>query len=267
MVAESDRIRALPIQLLGNIRRDADSAGAILSIDDREKGLVHLQQAWQAFLHGRPTRLADDVSQKQNLVKQTPERIADSDSSMIRFRPPIAQAKSDYHMPNMKFAPIVLTLSLVAAAIAIESPAEVKAAIQKQMSAYANAIKAKNIVQVESVIKANFTADFKDTDTRGTIRNREQTIQAMRANVSALKTVNNVKLTIDSIKLAGDKATTTEHFILDATMTNPTDMKKTSVLKVDSSWTGSYVKKGGKWLCVSSRAIKETVTVDGKKMG
>ncbi|MCC7231249.1 MAG: nuclear transport factor 2 family protein [Fimbriimonadaceae bacterium] len=167
----------------------------------------------------------------------------------------------------MKFAPIVLTLGLVAAAIAIESPAEVRAAIQKQLLIYTNAIKAKNLTQVESVIKANFTADFKDTDTRGTIRNREQTIQAMRANVSALKTVNNVKLTIDSIKLTGDKATTTEHFILDATMTNPTDMKKTAVLKVDSSWTGSYVKKGGKWFCIASKAIKETVTVDGKKLG
>lgn len=264
MVAESNRISALPIQFFGNIWCDADSTRAILPVDDREEGLVHLQQAGQTFLNGCPTWLADDISQKQNLIKQTPERIADSDSSLIRFRPPTAQAKSDYHMPNMKFAPIVLTLGLVAAAIALESPAEVKAAIQKQMSAYANAIKVKNIVQVESVIKANFTADFKDTDTKGTIRNREQTIQAMRANVSSLKTVNNVKLTIDSIKLTGDKATTTEHFILDATMTNPADMKKTAVLKVDSTWTGSYVQKGGKWLCISSKAIKETVTIDGK---
>ena len=49
-------------------------------------------------------------------------------------------------------------------------------------------------------------------------------------------------------------------------MPNMQDAKKTSVLKVDSQWTGTYVKKGGKWLCTSSHTTKETVTIDGQRM-
>jgi hypothetical protein len=148
---------------------------------------------------------------------------------------------------------------------AIDDPAAVRASIQKEMNGYVAAMKKKDTKLVEKFILANFSADFKDTDSRGNVRTREQTLELMKANIAQLKSIDKMDFKITSIKVAGDKATTSEHMVLEATV--PGEGAKTSKLSVDSTWTGSYVKKGAKWLCTASKTIKEKVLLDGKPIG
>lgn len=164
-----------------------------------------------------------------------------------------------------KFA--LVGLALFALAPAAQDVNAVKATIQKEMAGYVNAMKKRDGKLVEKFILANFTQDFKDTDMRGQSRNRNQTIEAVHANISMLKSVKSMSLTITSIKVNGNRATTTEQMVLDATISGIADRTKTSTLKVDSTWTGTYVKTGSKWLCNSSKTVKEKVVIDGKPIG
>lgn len=158
----------------------------------------------------------------------------------------------------------VALLAAGAISFAIQDANAVKAAIQKEMVGYVNAMKKRDAKLVEKFILANFSQDFKDTDMRGQTRTRNQTIEAVHANIAMLKSVKSMTLKITAIKVNGNKATTTENMILDATIAGIADPKKTSTLKVDSTWTGSYVKTGAKWLCTSSKTVKEKVMIDGK---
>lgn len=161
-----------------------------------------------------------------------------------------------------KFA--LATLALISISAAADSPAQVKAAIGKQMANYVTALRARDMAKVESIIRANFAPEFKDISSDGKVRNLEQTITQMRMNVSILKSVKSASLVITGVKVAGDKATTSEVFKLDATIGLPNDQKPHS-LKVDSTWTGTYAKKNGRWWCTSSKTTKENALIDGKK--
>ncbi|MBC8064179.1 MAG: nuclear transport factor 2 family protein [Chlorobia bacterium] len=166
----------------------------------------------------------------------------------------------------MKIRLVLLGLAVFALAPAIQNPDVVKAAIQKEMTGYAAALKKKDGALVEKIILANFSPEFKDTDMKGTIRNRQQTIDAMKQNIGMLQSVKSIRLDIVSLKLVGGKAMTTEHMVMDATIPPIGAGAKNSSLKVDSTWNGTYVKKGDKWWCVSSKGTKETVLIDGKKI-
>ncbi len=158
----------------------------------------------------------------------------------------------------------VALLAAGAVAFAFQDANTVKAAIQKEMAGYVAAMKKRDAKGVEKFILANFSQDFKDTDMNGQSRSRNQTIEAVHANISMLKSVKSMTLQITSIKVNGNKATTTENMVLDATITGIADRTKTSTLKVDSTWTGTYVKTGNKWLCNTSKTTKEKVWIDGK---
>ena len=161
---------------------------------------------------------------------------------------------------------VFLGLAVFALAPAIQSPNAVKTAIQREMNGYAAALKKKDHASVEKFILANFAPEFKDTDTKGTTRNRQQTIEAMKTNMGMLQSVKSIRLDVVTLKLAGTKATTTEHMVMDAMIGPMAQGAKPSTLRVDSSWNGTYVKKGNKWWCISSKATKETVLIDGKKI-
>lgn len=121
----------------------------------------------------------------------------------------------------MKLKLVAVATCLFAIASAADTPAQVKVAIGNQMSAYIAALKARDVKKVESVIRANFATDFKDIGPTGQVKNLQQTIDTMRMNVSALKSVKAASLTIDRVKVDGNKATTTEVFHLDAILQIP----------------------------------------------
>jgi hypothetical protein len=158
----------------------------------------------------------------------------------------------------------LMALTLCAA---IDDPNAVKAAIQKEMNGYVAATKKKDGATVVKFILANFSPDFKDTDMKGNVRTRQQTIDAMKGNMASLKSVEVMKLDITSIKVTGNKATTTEHMVMAATLNPFQEGSKPAKLNVDSTWVGSYVKKGAKWWCTSSKTVKEKVLLDGKPIG
>jgi len=166
---------------------------------------------------------------------------------------------------RIRYALGIAILAMSVLTNAIDDPAAVRASIQKEMNGYVAAMKKKDSKLVEKIILANFAPEFKDTDSRGMVRTRDETLKVMKDNIAQLKSVDKMTFNITSIKLAGDKATTSEHMILEATV--PGEGAKTSKLSVDSTWTGSYVKKGAKWLCTASKTITEKVLLDGKPVG
>jgi hypothetical protein len=165
----------------------------------------------------------------------------------------------------MKLKLTIAAFALLAIAVAADSPAQVKSSIGKQMAGYITALRAKDLVKVEAVIRANFAPEFKDVGLHGKTMNLEQTIAQTKSNISTLKSVQQASLEITSIKVAGNKATTNEVFKLAATLQDPNDPKKTHTLKVDSAWTGTYTKRNGRWWCVHSKSTRENVLFDGKK--
>ncbi|ODU52784.1 hypothetical protein ABT09_02440 [bacterium SCN 57-13] len=155
---------------------------------------------------------------------------------------------------------------LAVCAFAFDDAAKAKAQIQTEMSKYATAIKKKDAAGLEKIIKANFSEDFKDTDSKGNVRNREQTIQAMKQNITMLKTVKSVSVKVEKLTIKGGTATSNEHMVMKAVIAGP-DPKQTATLDVDSSWVSTYVKKGAKWICTASKGGKEKVLINGKPIG
>jgi hypothetical protein len=164
----------------------------------------------------------------------------------------------------MKLKSTIAVLAAMAFAAAADTPAQAKAAIEKQMGGYVAALKARDVKKVEAIIRANFAPDFKDIGMDGQARTLDDTVAQMKMNVSMLKSVKSASLAIKSVKVAGNTATTVEAFKLDAVIAIPNDPKP-HTLKVDSIWSGSYAKKNGRWWCLSSKTTKESVSVDGKK--
>lgn len=161
---------------------------------------------------------------------------------------------------------VALAAALFALAPAAQDANAVKAAIQMEMNGYVAAMKRKDGAAVEKFVIANFDKTFKDTDITGKTRTRTEVIKLMKENLSMLKSVRTMSIKIESIKLVGGKALTTERMLLDATIVPMNPNAKTSTLKVDSTWSGVYVLKGNKWMCVTSKTTKEKVLIDGKPM-
>ena len=132
------------------------------------------------------------------------------------------------------------------------------------MNGYMEAMKTKDPAKVEAIIKANFTPEFKDIDTKGKVMTRDQTIATMKQNISSIKSFKSLKLTVGNVKVKGNQATTVEHLVIKGTLADPGN-GKTMTIDVDATWNGTYVKKGGKWMCTSSKATKESVLIDGKE--
>ncbi len=167
----------------------------------------------------------------------------------------------------MKARFALLGLFVFALASAGQDPAAVKSAIQKEMNGYVAAMKKRDVKAVEKFIMDNFAQEFRDTDLKGVTRTRQQTVEAVRQNISMLKTVKAMSIEIKSIKMVGGKAITSEQMVLDATINGMSPDKPTSTLKVDSMWQGTYEKRGAKWICTLSKTVKEKVMIDGKPIG
>jgi len=155
-------------------------------------------------------------------------------------------------------------VAIAALAPAVQDANAVKAQIQKEMNGYVAAMKKRDTKQMEKFVLANFDPSFKDTSMDGTTRNRQETIKVMKENIAMLRSVKAMSVKIVSIKVVGNKATTTEEMTLDALIAPMAPNLKASTLKVDSTWMGTYVKKGAKWLCTASKSTKEKVLIDGK---
>src|SRR5262249_34824205 len=66
VVAERDRVDAGGKQRARGLRRDPESAGDVLAVDDHERRLVALAQLWQALLQRAPANPADEVADEQD---------------------------------------------------------------------------------------------------------------------------------------------------------------------------------------------------------
>ena len=154
---------------------------------------------------------------------------------------------------------------LCSIAFAADSPAQVRAAVQREMNGYIQAMKKRDLAAIEKIILANFAPEFKDTDIKGKSSSRDETIKAMKQNVASFKSISNASLNIVKMAVNGDKATSSEVFKLDGVVAGAGN-GKTAKISLDLAWTGTYVKRNGKWLCVASKSTKERVLVNGKPL-
>ena len=67
VVAERHDVGAGGEELVGELRRDPDSVGDVLAVDDREVGVVALPQRRQVLLHGAAAGGADDVGEEEDV--------------------------------------------------------------------------------------------------------------------------------------------------------------------------------------------------------
>src|SRR5262249_40059211 len=125
--------------------------------------------------------------------------------------------------PSMRLRfPLALALgALFVLTTAADDPNTVKAGLQKEINRYVAAMKKKDFPAVKAVILANFTSDFKETDPQGTVRTREQVLDVLKQNLQQLKEINSLTYTINSLKLAGKDASTTEKMVLEGTVPDP----------------------------------------------
>ena len=67
MVAERDHVGAGGQQLVGDLRRDAESVGGVLTVDDAEVDVELLAQGWQALFDRAAAWPAVDVGYEEKL--------------------------------------------------------------------------------------------------------------------------------------------------------------------------------------------------------
>ena len=67
MVAECDRVRAGLEHLVGELRRDPDTVGEVLAVEDAEVGAQLRLERREPFFHRTSAGHADDVSNKEDL--------------------------------------------------------------------------------------------------------------------------------------------------------------------------------------------------------
>jgi hypothetical protein len=71
VVAEGDHVGTGREQLVGELARDSGAVGRVLSVDDREVGVVLLAQGAEVLLDGAASRDAEDVREEEDLQRDT----------------------------------------------------------------------------------------------------------------------------------------------------------------------------------------------------
>ena len=64
VITQRDRISARLIEFFGNLRRNANPTGRVLSVDHNKEGLVVIDEAGKALSHDGATGFANHVAQK-----------------------------------------------------------------------------------------------------------------------------------------------------------------------------------------------------------
>jgi hypothetical protein len=66
VVARGKDVDAHEKELVGDVRRNAETAGSVLAVRDNEIGLVGIGQAFEVLPDELPARLADDVADEED---------------------------------------------------------------------------------------------------------------------------------------------------------------------------------------------------------
>jgi hypothetical protein len=72
MIAGGEYVRAEVEQLLSNLRRNSESPGSILSVDDDQLDIVSLNHVLDVLAHDPAPRAAEDVANEKDLQAVVP---------------------------------------------------------------------------------------------------------------------------------------------------------------------------------------------------
>ena len=169
----------------------------------------------------------------------------------------------------MKIARTITAICLMTCALwsQADEAQKLRKEIQGGMNAYCAADMKKDFAGAEKAMKSHFSpkATIKSSD--GRTRSYKEWTAEMKAQMAMLKSVSKMEMKIKDVKVNGNKATSSETFMMVATIPSMSDPKKTSKLEVTGSSTSNYEKVNGKWLVVSSTDTNQKVLIDGKPMG
>lgn len=167
---------------------------------------------------------------------------------------------------------LVMKLTILAVMIATAAPtvfagdsaSALKKELQKGMNSYAAAFKKMDVAAVEKIIRKYFAPDFYQTDANGNKSTLEDWINQTKQHMKMTKKVESIAVTVHTLKLSGDSASTTESMKAALIIVNPNDPSKTARLSVDANWQAIYKKVNGKWMAMSAKATGEKFLLNGK---
>jgi hypothetical protein len=123
------------------------------------------------------------------------------------------------------------------------------------------AMKAKDLKQVEAIMKAGVTSDFKYVE-GGKAQDFKTFIGNLNGSLAMMEKIDKVSSRILSLKQKGDKATVKLEHAIAGTMKTPDDKIHTT------SWTGTFTeefrKVGGKWKSYKMVPTGQKYLMDGK---
>lgn len=167
-------------------------------------------------------------------------------------------------MTNKWKLAIALGLTSCASLVLADEAANLQRAMQDGMNKYCAAVMKGDKAGANKIIMGAFAPNCKFTGMDGKTMNLKQWMAAMDMNMKSMKSITKMKLTCSNIKVSGNKATGNESFMMEGTMPNMKDPKKTSKMMVMGTSTSTYEKMGGKWMVVTSKDTSQKMMVDGK---
>ena len=161
---------------------------------------------------------------------------------------------------------LLLSLLITAATAAslTQDEAAVKKYIQGGMDEYSAMFKKKDAAGVERVIRKYFASSYFEVDPKGNKTTVQDVIDHTKMNIGMTKSVESFSVTVKSVKLSGNTATTSESMRGVLVIVSPMDPKKTAKLGIDSTWTTTYTKTGNKWMATQGKILTQKMTLNGK---
>lgn len=159
---------------------------------------------------------------------------------------------------------LMAVFALATVALADEA-ATLKKWMQDGMNATAKAVMKKDMASAEKQIRASFAKDYKGTDSQGRTVSLEEWLKEMKTQVSMTKRIDKMNLSVKSIKVTGNKATSEEATEIVMVMDNP-QTKKEMQIRILQSSESKLEKRSGKWWVVASKDKSTKTWVDGKEV-
>ena len=141
-------------------------------------------------------------------------------------------------------------------ALAAESDS---AAIKAVYAKLSDAMRAKNV----KAIAALGTPDFTVKEKNGTVHNAKESMAMMEQEFRTTKKINDLRMTLRSIKSDGRKATTTVDYVIASVIVQG---GKPHDFKLSSTSRDTLVKTPQGWKFKSVETLSETMTMDGQPM-
>ncbi len=167
-------------------------------------------------------------------------------------------------MTNKLKLAAALGLSLCSSLVMADEAATLTKNMQEGMNKYCAAAMKGDHASMHKLILSNFAPNCKFVGVDGKTMSLKEWMAAMDMNMKSMKSITKMKMTVGNVKVMGNKATAKETFMMEGTMPNMKDPKKTSKMMVMGTSTSTYEKMGGKWMVVLSKDTSQKMTIDGK---